>query len=352
MSLFGKSNDKTRDIVVIGASAGGVTALKELVKDLPKDFKGSIFIVLHVPSYSETRLPWILSQAGDIEAVLPNDGDEVEPGKIYVAPNDHHMILRDDNKIVVRRGPKENRFRPAIDALFRSAAYIYGSRVVGVILSGLLDDGASGIWTIQQMGGIAIVQKPEDAEQPQLPKNVLQYVDPDYTVAASDMGPLISGLVKEPAPNKNKFSEAELKRLELEVIIATKDNAFEMGIMQMGELTPYTCPECAGTLIRLVESDMIRFRCHTGHAYTASSLASEVTESVETKLWESMRALEEVNMLMNNIADHYEQMNKKDDATLFREKAKRAADRAHTIHDTVLEHDQFSADTRLNKIKK
>ena len=348
MSIFSKSKEQARDIVVVGASAGGVTALKELVKDLPKDFKGSIFIVLHVPSYSETRLPWILSKAGDIEAVLPNDGDEIEPGKIYVAPNDHHMLLQ-EGRVVVKRGPKENRFRPSIDALFRSAAYVYGARVVGVILSGYLDDGASGLWTIKQQGGVAIIQTPDDAEQPQLPKNVLQYVHPDYTVAASDMGPLLAGLVKEPAPNKNKLSEEELKRLELEVVIATKDNAFEMGVMQMGELTPFTCPECAGTLVRLVEADMIRFRCHTGHAYTASSLAAEVTESVETKLWQSMRALEEVNMLMNNIADHYEYLKKKDDAKLFREKAKNAADRAMTIHDTVLQHDQFSADTRLNK---
>ena len=346
-----KSNENVRDIVVVGASAGGVTALKELVKDLPKDFRGSVFIVLHVPSYSETRLPWILSQVSNIEAVLPDDGDEIEPGKIYIAPNDHHMILQ-EGKVVVKRGPKENRFRPAIDALFRSAAYVYGSRVIGVVLSGLLDDGASGIWTIKQHGGIAIIQKPEDAEQPQLPKNVLQYVDPDYTVPARDMGPLIAGLVKEPAPNKNKLSEEELKRLEMEVIIATKDNAFEMGIMNMGELTPFTCPECAGVLVRLAEADMIRFRCHTGHAYTASSLAAEVTESVEGKLWQAMRALEEVNMLMNNIADHFKEMDKGDDARLFREKAKDAADRAEAIHGMVLQHDQFSADVRMNKKKK
>lgn len=173
MFNFSKSKGKARDIVVVGASAGGVEALKQFVKSLPKDFKGSIFIVLHIPSYSETRLPWILEKACNIEAVLPLDGEEIEPGKIYVAPNDHHMLLQ-EGKVVVKRGPKENRFRPAIDALFRSAAYVYGSRVIGVILSGLLDDGASGLWTIQQQGGITIIQKPEDAEQPQLPKNVLQ----------------------------------------------------------------------------------------------------------------------------------------------------------------------------------
>jgi two-component system chemotaxis response regulator CheB len=348
MSILNKSNGNVRDIVVVGASAGGIEALKAFVKDLPADFKGSIFIVLHVPSYSETRLPWILSKVGNIEAVLPDDGEEIEPGKIYVAPNDHHMLLQ-EGKIVVKRGPKENRFRPAIDALFRSAAYVYGSRVIGIILSGLLDDGASGIWTIKQMGGTVIVQEPEDAEQPQLPKNVLQYVVPDYTLAAIDMGPIVAGLVKEPAPTKKNLTQEELQRLEMEVVIATKDNAFEMGVMNMGELTTFTCPECAGTLVRLEEADMIRFRCHTGHAYTASSLASEVTESVEAKLWQSMRALEEVNMLMNKIADHYEHLDKHDDAKLFRQKAKSAADRAHTIHDLVLQHDQFSADARLNR---
>ena len=135
----------------------------------------------------------------------------------------------------------------------------------------------------------------------------------------------------------------------MEVVIATRDNAFEMGMMKLGELTPFTCPECAGVLVRLVEANMIRFRCHTGHAYTASSLAAEVTESVEAKLWEGMRALEEVDMLMNHIADHYKELHKDDDARLFREKAKAARDRAHTIHDIVLHNDQFSADVRLNK---
>ena len=349
MFNFKKTAKDVRDIIVVGASAGGVEALKAFVKGLPKDFKGSVFIVLHIPSYSETRLPWILSKAGPLEAVLPSDGDEIEPGKIYVAPNDHHLLLQEESRMVVRRGPKENRFRPSIDALFRSAAYIYRSRVIGVILSGLLDDGASGLWTIQQQGGIVVVQTPEDAEQPQLPQNVLQYVKPDYKVPAADMGPLISGLVKQPAPSKHKFSEEELKRLKTEVIIATRDNAFEMGIMDMGKLTPFTCPGCAGALVRLVEGDILRYRCHTGHAYTASSLAAEVTESVEGFLWRAIRGLEETNMLMNNIADHYEELANSKGSSIFRQKAKDAADHAAEIHNLVLNHDQFSEDVRLDK---
>jgi len=337
-----------RDIIVVGASSGGVLALKELVSSLPADFKGSVFIVLHIPAFSESRLPWILDKAGPLKAVHPNDGDIIEPGKIYVAVNDHHLIV-EEGKVRVKRGPKENRFRPSIDALFRSAAYIYGSRVIGIILSGVLNDGVSGLWTIQQQGGIVIVQDPNDAEQPQLPENSLEYVKADYTLSAIDMGPILIGLVGEPAPQRNKFTPKELKRLEMEVIIATKGNAFEMGIMEMGEFTPFTCPQCHGALVRLVEGKFIRFRCHTGHAYTASSLLAELSEVVESQLWQTMRGLEEMDMLLSSIGDHYKEMGNIQAAELFYHKATESGKRAQLIHDSVFEQEQYSEDVRLNK---
>ncbi|GGB94573.1 chemotaxis protein CheB [Dyadobacter sediminis] len=337
-----------RDIIVIGASSGGVMALKELVSNLPADFKGSVFIVLHIPAYSESRLPWILEKASKLQAVHPKDGDQIEPGKIYVAVNDHHLIV-EEGKVRVKRGPKENRFRPSIDALFRSAAYVYGSRVIGIILSGVLNDGVSGLWTIQQQGGMAIVQDPDDAEQPQLPENTLEYVHADYTISALDMGPIISALVTEPAPERNKFTSQQLKLLELEVIIATKGNAFEMGIMDMGEFTPFTCPQCHGALVRLVENKFIRFRCHTGHAYTASSLLAELSEVVENKLWQTMRGLEEMDMLLSSIADQYKELGNVQASNLFRSKADESGKRAQLIHDLVFEQEQYSEDVRLNK---
>lgn len=337
-----------RDIIVVGASSGGVTALKELVSGLPKDFKGSVFIVLHIPAYSESRLPWILDKAGPLHAIHPKDGEIIEPGKIYIAVNDHHLIV-EEGKVRVKRGPKENRFRPSIDALFRSAAYVYGSRVIGVILSGMLNDGVSGLWTIQQQGGLVIVQDPNDAEQPQLPENTLEYVDADYIIPASDMGPIIASLVKEPAPNKNKFSAEQLKLLELEVIIATKGDAFEMGIMEMGEFTPFTCPQCHGALVRLVEGKFIRFRCHTGHAYTASSLLAELSEAVESKLWQTMRGLEEMDMLLSSIGDQYKELGNNKAAKLFHRKARESGKRAQFVHDAVFEQEQYSEDVRLNK---
>jgi two-component system chemotaxis response regulator CheB len=339
---------KTRDIIVVGASAGGVEALTALVRQLPKDFAGSIFVVLHIPPYSESRLPEILSKAGPLEAIHPKDGQDIEPGMIYVAPSDHHMLI-EKNKVIIKKGPKENRFRPSIDALFRSAAYSYGNRVIGIVLSGMLDDGTSGLWSIKRMGGMAIVQNPKDALQSQMPENVLEYVEADYTLNAADMGPFLAGMVIKPAPEKNKLSKEELDLLKMEIVIATKDDAFNMGIMDMGVLTPFTCPECHGALVRLEEGNLIRFRCHTGHAYTASSLLAEVTETVESMLWQSMRGMEEMVMMLRIIGDLYEKMKNKKAAALFRKKAKHSEERARIIHDSIFKMEQYSEDIRLNK---
>lgn len=338
----------TRDIIVVGASAGGISALQEFVRSLPQDLKGSVFIVLHVPAYSKSTLPNILSTAAKREVVHPQDGEDIVPGRIYVAPNDHHLLIEHD-KVMVKKGPKENRFRPSIDALFRSAAYVFGSRVIGIILSGLLNDGTSGLWTVKRLGGVAIVQEPEDAEFPQMPESALEYVEPDHVVPASGMGPLLEQLVQEPAPEKFKFTEEELKRLKTEVVIATRDNAFEMGIMSMGQLTEFTCPECHGSLVRLVEGKLVRFRCHTGHAYTASSLLASITESVEEMLWQSMRGMEETTMLLKSIGRHFEELKNPEAAKIFFEKAERTAKRAQVIHDSIFTQEHFSEDMRFEK---
>src|SRR5687768_14648135 len=160
-----------RDIVVVGASAGGVKALTEFVRSIPQGFKGSVFVVLHIPAASPSNLPAILTRAGVLKAIHPNDGEKIKPGLIYVAPPDHHMLL-EGTSVLVKKGPEENRFRPSIDALFRSAAYVYGSRVIGIVLSGLLNDGTSGLWSIKRLGGLTIIQEPGDADYPSMPINV------------------------------------------------------------------------------------------------------------------------------------------------------------------------------------
>jgi two-component system chemotaxis response regulator CheB len=280
--------------------------------------------------------------------VQPRDGEPIEQGKIYVAANDHHLLL-EDGKAIVKKGPKENRFRPSIDALFRSAAYVYGPRVIGIVLSGLLNDGTSGLWSVKRRGGITIIQEPEDAEYPQMPQNVLEYVEVDHTVPVAEMGALLQTLIQDKAPKKIKLSKEEMKLLEMEVIVATRDNAFEMGIIKMGELTPFTCPDCHGALARLVEGNIIRFRCHTGHAFTASTLLAELSKSVEELLWQGMRGMEETNLLLKNIEKHLRELGHRKQADIFRDKADDASHRARIIYDSVFKQEQYSEDIMYDR---
>jgi two-component system, chemotaxis family, protein-glutamate methylesterase/glutaminase len=336
-----------QDIIVIGASAGSVPTLKTFVASLPPDFQGSIFIVVHIPANSQSVLPDILNKVSSIPAKHPYDGEMIKPGTIYIAPNDHHMIVQSDT-ISITHGPKENRFRPSIDALFRSAAYTFRERVIGVILSGYMDDGISGLWNIQRMGGTIIIQDPEDTEHPQLPLNVLEHLKVDYQLNGIDLGPIISGLVKkDPPKQKNKFSEDELKLMRNEIIIATKGNAFELGILNMGELTPLTCPECHGSLVKLAEGNILRYRCHTGHAYTASSLLEELTESIEGQLWQSIRGLEETNMLLLSIADQYEKLKNNEASSYFRMRADETLSRSKVIRSSAFQQASYNADSRF-----
>lgn len=339
-----------RDIIVVGASAGGITALVQLVKSLPQNFTASIFVVLHISASSPSNLPAILSRVGLLDAIQPKDGEQVKSGRIYVASPDHHMLL-EGNRVLMKKGPEENRFRPSIDALFRSAAYTYGPRVIGVVLSGLLNDGTSGLWSVKRLGGVTVIQEPQDADHPNMPLNVLEYVKVDYILPASNMGALLSKLTKEKASRKPRISKKEMESLKMEVIISKQDNAFEMGIMNEGELTPFTCPECHGVLVRLLEGKFIRFRCHTGHAYTASSLLADLSKSVEETLWQAMRGLEETTLLLKQIGAHFKKQGRKDAAGIFTRKADMTTKRARVIHDSVFKQELLSEDLRHVKSK-
>ena len=338
-----------RNIIVVGASAGGVNALIEFVKSIPQDFKASVFIVLHTSPYSPSQLPQILSRSGALKATHPKDGEEMEQGCIYIAPPDHHMLLQKGNKIAVKRGPKENRFRPSVDALFRSAALFYGPRVIGVVLSGLLDDGTSGMWNIKRSGGLAIVQDPEEALYSSMPKNVLQYVEVDHVAPSSGIGGLLSSLITQQALKPPDLTKEDMELLKMEVVIATRDNAFEMGILNMGTLTLFTCPECHGALVSITEGEMIRFRCHTGHAYTTSTLLASITTAVEEQLWQAMQNMEATVMLLNQIADQYKSLGDKKAAKQFKDKSDEIAKRAQVVHESVFTQQLLSEDMRENE---
>lgn len=327
---------KKRDIIVIGASAGGVTALKEIVASFPENFKASVFIVQHVSADSLSLLPKILENKCKLKVLHPQDGEKIKQGYIYIAPPDRHLIIEQDY-ILVKKGPKENRFRPSIDALFRSAAYNYGTRVIGLVLTGMLDDGTSGMWSVKRLGGLGIIQQPEDAEYPAMPLNVLEYVNVDYILPLSSIGELLCELVLETAPVPNSIQLPDLHRMKSEIDIAAQKNAFENGIMEMGELTPLTCPECHGVLLKLVEGNLIRYRCHTGHSFHSSSLLAGITESVEMKLWEALKNLEEKIILLTEAAEGFENNNNIPASQDYYQKAEIARNRAKRLHEFIFE---------------
>jgi two-component system chemotaxis response regulator CheB len=328
--------------IVIGASAGGVEALKEVVAGIPADIKTPVFVVLHIPPFVRSNLPEILSSVGPLPAVHPEDGARIKPGFVYVAPPDHHLLIGDSH-IAVKKGPRENRFRPSIDALFRSAAYVCGSGAIGVVLSGALDDGTSGLWSIKRLGGTTVVQNASQARFESMPRNALTYVDVDYTLPSMEIGALLGRLANE------KISKAvvapEVKNgMATEVRIAIENNAFQKGIMDLGQLTPFTCPECHGALVRIAEGKMSRFRCHTGHAYTDNALLEAVMETTGEMLWQVIRSLEEGVMLLNHMGHHLKEAKDPARAKVFFEKARELEKRSKTFHESVMDHESLSGD--------
>jgi two-component system, chemotaxis family, protein-glutamate methylesterase/glutaminase len=290
-----------RDIIVMGASAGGLSAFNRIIKDLPEQLNATVFIVWHVSPYSTSILPEILNRASKLKAKHPADGESIEMGKIYIAPPDHHLLL-ELGRIRLTKGPKENRFRPAIDPLFRSAAYAYGSRVVGIVLSGALDDGTAGLWAIKDRGGIAVVQDPAEAEQSSMPASALANVQVDHCLPVSDIPALLLMLSQQSVEEESRATVS--KDLEIETKIALGDDAAELDVKQLGEVSEFTCPDCHGTLIEVTNDKLSRFRCHTGHSYGGASLLAELTDSVEQSLWIAIRAVEERIRLLKHLAQH------------------------------------------------
>lgn len=334
-----------RDIVVIGASAGGTEALMELASSLPRAFAAPVFIVRHQAPYEPGYLPEILAQRTALRVGFAKDGERIEAGRVYVAPPDRHMLI-DHHRLLVRKGPKENRFRPSIDALFRSAAYQYGSRVIGVVLSGALDDGTSGMWSIKHRGGTTVVQDPSTAIVSGMPESVLQHVRIDHIVPIAQMAALLTRLVRMAAPREPALSERVGERMDLEVGVARGESGFEKGTLEAGAFTPFTCPECHGALVEIREGGVTRFRCHTGHAYTSSALLASVTEAIEETLWQSMQRIEEATMLLNHFAEHFDGDGDHAAADLFHQRAHEAAEQARVLHTFIESHERFSADSR------
>jgi two-component system chemotaxis response regulator CheB len=332
-----------RNIIVIGASAGGLEAIKKIVADLPPDLDASIFIVWHMAASVRGVMPQVLGRITPIPVAHAYNGEPIVTNRIYVAPPDHHMLL-EKGYIRVTRGPKENRFRPAVDPLFRSAAYVYGNRVIGVILSGALDDGTAGLWAVKNRGGISLVQDPNDAEVPSMPENAIREADPDYILPLAAIASLLVRLTKENVPENPSAAVEENKKTSAEIRIAAEENALKINILQYGQLSPFTCPECQGVLTLLKDGTLGRFRCHTGHAYSADTLLAAVTEKIEDSLYGVIRGMDESIILLNHLGDHFAEENHPKLAASYFKKAQEAQQRSDLVRKAVLLHERLNQD--------
>jgi two-component system chemotaxis response regulator CheB len=317
--------------IVIGASAGGLEVLKNLFSQLPADLSVPVFVVMHVPAYHHSYLPEILTHVGALRAIHPQDGTRIESGIVYVAPPDHHLLI-DAGNVAVKRGPKENGFRPSIDALFRSAAYSYGRGAIGVVLSGALHDGASGLWSFKRLGGVAIVQDPSEAAYASMPRSALEYVEADYKVRSTKVGPLLGDLVQEQfaeqvSMGSNKETSVE-ERIATEVQIAAGTNVSQKNVLELGEPTPFACPECHGALVRIKEGKLSRYRCHTGHGFSEDALLEGIIQTTGEIIWQVARGLQEGQMLLEHMGQHMRDAGENDRAEKFFAKARDLGRRA------------------------
>jgi two-component system, chemotaxis family, protein-glutamate methylesterase/glutaminase len=325
-----------RDIIVIGASAGGVEALGVIVAGLPADFPASVFVVLHSSADSPNVLAAILDRAGPLAARYAADRERIVPGRVYVAPADHHLVI-EPTRVRLTRGPKENRFRPAIDPLFRSAAQVYGPRVVGVILTGSLDDGTSGLLAIKRLGGTAVVQDPREAFAPSMPRSAMEHVSVDYCLPLGEIAPQLVRLATSQADEGEGVREVP-EKVDIEVRIAKEDHAAGAGVLRLGEPSLYACPDCHGVLLQMEEGSLQRFRCHTGHAYTLDALLSVMDEKIEDTLWNAVRAIEERVMLTRHAAGHARQQGGDEAGAELLLRAEAAQRRADLIRHALMEH--------------
>jgi two-component system, chemotaxis family, protein-glutamate methylesterase/glutaminase len=325
-------------VVVIGASSGGVDALRTIVSALPRDFPAPICVVVHTAPQSPGVLDGILRRVGTLPAQAARSGEPLRPGRIYVGPPDHHLVL-EPGILRLTKGPRENRFRPAIDPLFRSTAQVYGPSAIGVVLTGNLDDGAAGLWTIKQLGGTAIVQDPDNAEYPSMPLSALNTVEVDHCVPLAALAPLLTRLVADPAAAHAEMAVPE--QLDIELRIAKEENAVDAGVKAIGEPSSYACPECHGVLLRLKEGKLLRFRCHTGHAYSAASLVAAIQEGIEEAVWNAVRALEEGGLLLQHLATHLEETGHTDAARDYAARAVEARRQSEKFRAVVEKREAF-----------
>ncbi len=319
------------DVIVIGASAGGVGSLQRVAERLPASLPASIFVTLHLPEGIRSVLPRIMERAGPLPAAHAENGQAIEPGRIYIAPPGFHMTLERDG-VRITRGAREHGLRPAIDPLFRSAALAYGPRVIGVVLSGQLDDGTVGLAEIKRAGGVAVVQDPDETAFQSMPKSAIAHVNVDYILPADEIGTMLQHLVLE-AETADRVPDARAANVqrELEVLTVRQDERDKPG-----EPSPYACPDCGGVLWELSDGEMLRFRCRVGHAYTGDTLVGAEANAVEQSLWSALRALEEQAAVKKRMAERLRRAGRTSAADMIMGRARDLEQQSQQVRDLLL----------------
>ncbi len=333
-------------VVVVGASAGGVEALQSLVASLPANFSAPVIVVLHVAPSASSVLPAILERAGALEARHVVDGEVPAAGTVYVAPPDHHVLVTrtkgESVRLRLSRGPRVNGHRPAVDPLFMSAARVFGSRAISIVLSGVLDDGTSGTHAVMATGGTTIAQSPETARYAAMPRNAIEQASVKHVVETAAMGPLLAQLLAEGA---SAAGEAELEG----DVMADVDVEGELEVDPEGSAkvdgaaSGFTCPDCHGALWELDSGRVVRYRCRIGHSYGATSLLAMQSENIEAALWAGYRALEENAALAQRLAERMRARGVPALAERYEDRGKEALARAKTLK-AVLERGQIVAE--------
>jgi two-component system chemotaxis response regulator CheB len=320
----------THDVIVIGASSGGVQPLLKIVAGLPRDLAAAVFVVLHVRPDAPTQLPAILNRAAHLPAAHAVDGEPIRRGRIYVAPPNLQTYLH-LGRISVRRGPQENSSRPAVDPLFRTAAHHYGPRVIGVVLSGALDDGSAGLAAVKQGGGTAVIQDPDEAEVSNMPANAQARTEVDAVLSADAIPAYLVSLV-------GRQDEPEAMPLEVPLETAEETPVDERApeTEELGRPSGLTCPDCHGALWEIEDGGPLRYRCRIGHAYSQEAMIAAQGESVERALWAALRALEERIALLDKLARSARDRGHVQVAELFDERTRTVADDVRTLHDLIV----------------
>jgi two-component system chemotaxis response regulator CheB len=322
------------DIVVIGASMGGVEVLTRLVRALPPGLPASLFVVCHFPPGGRSVLPEILSRSGPLLASHAVDGEPFHLGHIYLAPPDQHLLLAPDNQMKLSRGPRENYHRPAVDPLFRSAARYYGPRAIGVVLTGALSDGTAGLMAVRAAAGIAVVQDPTEAVVAAMPLSAARIAGADHIVASDGLAPLLMELIAQPILSTGVSTMTD--PLEKMPDVVQSDMAEQVRNERRGQVSVFSCPECGGCLWQVNEADLVRFRCHVGHVYNGEAMFAEQSGILEAALWTAVRIFKERHLLALQLAAQEVARGNRNAAARFEERAQQAERYSDLIQRYVL----------------